>query len=47
VEDGVPHLRLLLGKMAYDFAIQKADSMKENFNAWKELSLSADFPEEE
>ena len=47
VEDGVPHLRLLLGKMAYDFAMQKADSMKENFGASKELTLSADFPEAE
>lgn len=45
VEDGVPHLRLLLGKIAYNFAIEKTEALKENFNAWKELSLSADFPE--
>jgi NAD(P)-dependent dehydrogenase (short-subunit alcohol dehydrogenase family) len=46
VEEGTPHLRLLLGKMAYDLAIEKIQAMKENFNAWKELTLSADFPEE-
>ena len=45
VENGNDHLRLLLGKMAYDLAIEKMDSMKENFNALKELSLGADFPE--
>ena len=45
VENGNDHLRLLLGKMAYGLAIEKMDSMKENFNALKELSLSADFPE--
>lgn len=45
VENGNNHLRLLLGKMAYDLAIEKMDSMKENFNALKELSLGADFPE--
>ena len=45
VENGNDHLRLLLGKMAYDLAIEKMDSMKENFNTLKELSLSADFPE--
>lgn len=45
VENGNDHLRLLLGKMAYDLAIEKMDSMKENFVALKELSLGADFPE--
>lgn len=40
-------LRLLLGKMAFDLAIEKTDTLKNNFNAWKELSLSADFPEGE
>ncbi len=47
VEDGIPHLRLLLGKIAYDLANEKADSMKANYKAWQELSLSADFPNEE
>jgi NAD(P)-dependent dehydrogenase (short-subunit alcohol dehydrogenase family) len=45
VEEGTPHLRLLLGKMAYNLANEKADAMKVNFEAWKELSLGADFPE--
>jgi len=47
VEDGVPHLRLLLGKMAYNLALEKLDALKENFTAWKELSLGADFPEDQ
>ncbi|MCO5948597.1 oxidoreductase [Mucilaginibacter flavidus] len=45
VEEGVPHLRLLLGKMAYTLANEKTEAMKHNFNAWKELTLGADFPE--
>lgn len=45
VEDGMPHLRLLLGKMAYNLANEKLEAMKNNFVTWKELSLSADFPE--
>lgn len=45
VEDGTPHLRLLLGKMAYNLAIEKFEGMKNNFNVWKDLSLGADFPE--
>ena len=44
VENGDGYLRLLLGKMAYDLALEKADSLKENFIALKDLSLSADFP---
>ena len=47
VEEGTPHLRLLLGRMAYNLAIEKLDAMKENFAAWKSLSLGADFPEGE
>ena len=47
VEAGVPHLRLLLGKMAFDMALDKTEKLKENFNAWKELTLGADFPESE
>ena len=47
VESETHHLRLLLGKMAYNFAVEKADSLKENFTAWKELSLGADYPETE
>ncbi|WP_158799130.1 oxidoreductase [Pedobacter sp. L105] len=40
-------LRLLLGKPAFDLAFKKIDELKENFNAWKDLSLGADFPENE
>lgn len=44
VEQGSAQLRLLLGKMAFDFANEKAETLKQNFAAWKELTLSADFP---
>jgi NAD(P)-dependent dehydrogenase (short-subunit alcohol dehydrogenase family) len=47
VDGGVPHLRLLLGKMAYDMANEKLDMQRENYKAWEGLSLSADFPEGE
>lgn len=46
VEAGVPHLRLLLGKMAYDMANEKLDTQRENYKTWKSLSLGADFPDE-
>lgn len=45
VEAGTPHLRLLLGKMAYDMANEKLDMLKDNFSAWEDLTLGADFPE--
>ena len=47
VEADHPQLRLLLGEPAFKMAIEKTDMMKENFEAWKELTLSADFPESE
>ena len=47
IESEKPQLRLLLGKMAYDLAKQKAHAMIENFNAWESLSLGADFPDNE
>ncbi|RFZ90638.1 oxidoreductase [Mucilaginibacter conchicola] len=47
VEDGDTKLRLLLGKMAYDMANEKLDILKENFEAYKELTLGSDFPENE
>ena len=40
-------LRLLLGEPAYKMALEKVDMLKENFEAWKDLTLSADFPESE
>ncbi len=39
------NLRLLLGKPALDMAYEKLEKMKANFDSWKELTLSADFPE--
>lgn len=45
VEEGTPHLRLLLGKIAFNLAAEKLEAMKENFSHWKDLTLSADFPE--
>jgi NAD(P)-dependent dehydrogenase (short-subunit alcohol dehydrogenase family) len=45
VESAHPYLHLLLGQPAYDLAEQKLRALKENFEAWKDLTLSADFPE--
>lgn len=45
VESDHPYLHLLLGQPAYDLAQQKLSALKENFEAWKELTLGADFPE--
>lgn len=47
IKQGAPHLRLLLGKMAYDLAIEKVDAMKNNFLSWKQLTLDTDFKEQE
>lgn len=47
VESDAPYLRLVLGKMAYDLAIAKAETLKENFTYWKDLSLGADYPDAE
>ncbi|WP_299288213.1 oxidoreductase [uncultured Mucilaginibacter sp.] len=40
-------LRLLLGEPAYRMAMEKIDLLKANFEAWKEVTLGADFPETE
>ncbi len=40
-----PPLRLLLGKVAVENAANKLKNLQADFNEWKELSLSADFPE--
>ena len=40
-------LRLLLGEPAYRMAMEKIDLLKANFEAWKEVTLGADFPESE
>ncbi|PAW93674.1 short-chain dehydrogenase/reductase [Mucilaginibacter sp. MD40] len=47
VEDGDTKLRLLLGKIALDLANEKLDMLKQNFEAYKDLTLGADFPENE
>jgi NADP-dependent 3-hydroxy acid dehydrogenase YdfG len=47
VESDSPQLRLLLGEPAYKLALEKIDMLKDNFETWKDLSLSADFPESE
>jgi NAD(P)-dependent dehydrogenase (short-subunit alcohol dehydrogenase family) len=44
VESAHPPHRLLLGKNAYDAATAKLTSLREDFTAWKAVSLGADFP---
>lgn len=44
VTNDKPYLRLLLGEIAYNLATEKIASQKENFEAWKELALGADYP---
>ncbi|QWT21497.1 oxidoreductase [Bacillus sp. NP157] len=39
-----PPLRLLLGSDAYQFASERLVELKANFEAWKDLSTSTDFP---
>lgn len=40
-----PPLRLLLGAAALTIARQRLDALRENFDAWAETTLSADFPD--
>jgi NADP-dependent 3-hydroxy acid dehydrogenase YdfG len=47
VQSNQPHLRLLLGEIAYKLAEEKLDILKENFEGWKDLTFGADFPENE
>ncbi|WP_426667691.1 oxidoreductase [Mucilaginibacter sp. McL0603] len=47
VQSEKPYLRLLLGEPAYKLAIEKLDALKDNFEGWKDLTLGADFPENE
>ncbi|GAA3140955.1 MULTISPECIES: oxidoreductase [Nonomuraea] len=44
VESPEPPLRLLLGKAAYDVATARLTTLKAGFDAWRELTLSADYP---
>jgi NAD(P)-dependent dehydrogenase (short-subunit alcohol dehydrogenase family) len=45
VESPEPPLRLLLGAPALNLAYKRLESLKANFDAWKETTLSADYPE--
>lgn len=44
VDAAEPPTRLLLGSDAYQLALSRLDALRKNFEAWKELSLSTDFP---
>jgi NAD(P)-dependent dehydrogenase (short-subunit alcohol dehydrogenase family) len=41
-----PPLRLLLGKAAYDIAQARLDTLRAGFDAWREVTLSADYPDD-
>lgn len=45
VESDTPYLRLLLGKLAFDMAMQHTETLRENFTAYEALTRSADYPE--
>ena len=47
VEAGVPYPRLVLGKIALDAAHAKVKALNDDFLAWNDLSLGADFPDPE
>jgi len=47
VQSDKPQLRLLLGEMAYNMAMEKLDILKSNFESLKAESIGADFPESE
>ena len=42
-----PPSRLLLGSAAYQIATARLDTLRETFDGWRELTLSADFSEEQ
>jgi hypothetical protein len=39
-----PPLRLLLGAPALKIARERLDALRSNFDAWADVTLSADFP---
>lgn len=45
VESAHPPLRLLLGKAALGVAEKKLSTMKADFDAWREVTIAADFPD--
>ncbi|MCO8305529.1 oxidoreductase [Streptomyces sp. RKCA744] len=44
VEAAEPPLRLLLGRAAYDIARARLDSLRATFDAWRDVTLGADYP---
>lgn len=44
VESAEPPLRLLLGRAAYDIATARLDTLRSGFDAWKDVTLGADYP---
>ncbi len=47
VESAEPPLRLLLGANALRLAYGRLDALRADFDAWKDTTLSADYPEPE
>ncbi len=45
VTSAEPPLRLLLGAPALELAYGKLDKLRANFDAWKDVTLGADYPE--
>ncbi len=45
VEAEQPPLRLLLGATALKMAYDRLDALRANFDAWRDVTLSADYPE--
>ncbi len=46
VDSSEPPLRLLLGSDAYQLALSHLDALRKNFDDWKDLTLSTDFPQD-
>jgi len=44
LNDENPPLRLLLGKVALENAYNKLQELKTDFDNWKDVTLSTDFP---
>jgi NAD(P)-dependent dehydrogenase (short-subunit alcohol dehydrogenase family) len=45
VQSPNPPLHLILGKPALDLGHKKLDALRKDFDTWRRISLSADFPE--
>ncbi|MFD3842429.1 oxidoreductase [Streptomyces sp. NPDC058642] len=46
VQSENPPLRLLLGKVALDVALARIETLRTNFTTWRDVTLSADYPDE-